>query len=314
MFIFVARGVVDSVWTFPPLDGFAMAFLLSLSTLIAAQTTSRVVGMKGAGQVGPSVSDLVVHGGVLALERVQQLLWTVIAIGMFLVVVYKSYASATTLPTVPNELLVLMGISSGGYLAGKAARSAGPIIDRVLANSGSVILSIEGKQLSTDAQIWLDGAQLDDEPTVLAVEGTDRKVARTLELKLARDFATWNTQEHKLMVMNPDGQRAEWMSTPEVANAKLIRGPIDADTLVVNGRYFGNDALWQLTGALQRSGTASQSGDDGRKWSVPVTIMNRERQNLTGQLTIVTARGQRVTVGWSEASAPSKDESTSSNS
>ena len=38
----------------------------------------------------------------------------------------KTYATATALPTIPDEMLTLMGISSAGYLAGKMARMEPP--------------------------------------------------------------------------------------------------------------------------------------------------------------------------------------------
>src|SRR5207245_324636 len=117
-FLMLANWSVSGTWSFPKFGGGAYAFMLSLGTLVVAQVTNAATGPKGSGEVHPAVSDLVVHGGVLAPERVQQVLWTLVAAIGFLLTVIGSYSTPTELPTIPTELLVLMGISSAGYIAG----------------------------------------------------------------------------------------------------------------------------------------------------------------------------------------------------
>jgi hypothetical protein len=87
-----------------------------LGTLIVAQATNSTKGSKGADEFQPSPSDLVLHGGVLALERVQQVLWTLTVVGMFIVIVYKQYPLATELPTTPTPP------DTHGYKLGRLSR------------------------------------------------------------------------------------------------------------------------------------------------------------------------------------------------
>lgn len=132
LFLFIGRGIIQGIWEFIPLSGFAYTFLISLVTLVTAQATSNIRGSKGSGDVNPSWSDLVVHGGVVALERVQQVVWNLIIGIAFIVILLVTYTTASSLPSIPQEILVLMGISAGGYISGKAVRKAGPNITQVV--------------------------------------------------------------------------------------------------------------------------------------------------------------------------------------
>ncbi|MBW4560772.1 MAG: hypothetical protein KME32_06360 [Mojavia pulchra JT2-VF2] len=132
LFLFIGRGSIQGVWEFIPLSGFGYTFLISLVTLVTAQATSTIRGSKGSGEVNPAWSDLVVHGGVVALERVQQVVWNLIIGIAFIVILLVTYTTASSLPTIPSEILVLMGISAGGYIGGKAVRKPGPNISQVV--------------------------------------------------------------------------------------------------------------------------------------------------------------------------------------
>jgi hypothetical protein len=65
-----------------------------------------------------------------ALEKIQILAWTFVAGGVFVVLVLNSIAADTTpitLPDVDTTLLVLTGISQGGYVSAKViSRTGGP--------------------------------------------------------------------------------------------------------------------------------------------------------------------------------------------
>jgi hypothetical protein len=164
LFLFLGRGWIEGVWNLPPLSGFAYTFLISLGTLVAGEVASAVRGVKGAGVISPSPSDLIMHGGVLALERVQQVMWTVVVGLMFLFISVKNYSSSTSLPTIPTELLTLMGFSSLGYLVGKTARKPGPVISSVTLTQSPPSppsLEIVGENISaTGARVQIDGKKL----------------------------------------------------------------------------------------------------------------------------------------------------------
>src|SRR5206468_2574007 len=76
--------------------------------------------------------DLVTSGGVVAVDRVQMLLWTLFGVGAFILGVWHDgTGTITELPAVPERLLYLMGLSATGYLAGKMARKAGPVMAEI---------------------------------------------------------------------------------------------------------------------------------------------------------------------------------------
>lgn len=156
------HGFGRGEWGFPPPAGSVYTFVISLSTLVFAQATSSYKGPKGSGETYPAPSDLVVHGGVLALERVQQLVWTLVAGVGFVTIVWHTYSTAAKLPDIPSEFLALVGISSAGYLGGIAARKSGPVVDKVVINTGAAAgaaaavnptLTIHGQYISVKPHV-----------------------------------------------------------------------------------------------------------------------------------------------------------------
>ncbi|WP_392535737.1 hypothetical protein [Nostoc sp. C117] len=132
LFLLIGRGLFRRTWEFIPLSGFGYTFLISLATLVTAQATSEIRGSKGSGEVNPGWSDLIVHGGVVALERVQQIVWNLIIGIAFILILAVTYPTASSFPTIPSELLALIGISATGYIGGKAIRKPGPNINQVI--------------------------------------------------------------------------------------------------------------------------------------------------------------------------------------
>jgi hypothetical protein len=124
--LFVQRGdiIADVPDGVPGLVGIG----IGAGTAVTAQLIQSV-NPKGAGEEAPSPSDLVSSGGAIAPDRVQMLVWTFIAVGMFLAAVFsQDPAKISGLPTIPSTLMQLMGLSSLGYLGGKFARKPGPNI------------------------------------------------------------------------------------------------------------------------------------------------------------------------------------------
>ncbi len=104
-------------------------FAGSAVTWVAATGLTAAKGSKGAGEVEPSWSDLLTVGGVVAPERVQFLVWTLLGVVIFMYLAFLSDPAAIqSLPMVPPNFLLIMGASSAAYLGGKAVRGAGPVI------------------------------------------------------------------------------------------------------------------------------------------------------------------------------------------
>jgi hypothetical protein len=265
LFLFIGRGVIQGIWEFIPLSGFGYTFLISLVTLVTAQATSTIRGSKGSGEVNPAWSDLVVHGGVVALERVQQVVWNLIIGIAFIVILLVTYTNASSLPTIPQEILVLMGISAGGYIGGKAVRKAGP-------NITQVVLSGEPEDWNTNPQLTLAGEHFSQAGGVIFQivyldENKNEKPETRIEVKQdnvctlepdpenpgefckklqisfnglnalpedqwlvwLHDFAdNFTAARVKITLINADGQRAVWDGTnpvPERRNAPALQSP-----------------------------------------------------------------------------------------
>ncbi|WP_143845137.1 hypothetical protein [Nostoc sp. T09] len=265
LFLFIGRGVIQGIWEFIPLSGFAYTFLISLITLVTAQATSTLRGSKGSGDVNPTWSDLVVHGGVVALERVQQVVWNLIIGIAFIVILLVTYTTASSLPSIPSEILVLMGISAGGYIGGKAVRKAGP-------NISQVVLWGEPEDYNSDPQLTLSGEHFSQAGGVIVQmvfldENKNEKPETRIEVKQdnvctlepdpdnpgefckklqisfnglnalpedqwlvwLHDFAdNFTATRVKITLINADGQRAVWDGTnpvPERRKAPPLQSP-----------------------------------------------------------------------------------------
>jgi hypothetical protein len=132
-YLAASRAFVQGVWVFTGIpDSLPGIVLISGATGVMAVVATNSRGPKGAGDVHPSLADFVCSGGVVAVERVQFLIWTIIGAVMFLwLSLVQTPVEILELPKVPENFLQLMGISSLGYLGGKFARKAGPIINDV---------------------------------------------------------------------------------------------------------------------------------------------------------------------------------------
>jgi len=249
LFLFFAHGFIEGDWFFPNIGNAVYAFFISLGTLIISQGTSMVQGPKGAGELHPSLADLVVHGGVLALDRVQQLIWTAIALGMFVYITISTYATASALPEIPMQLIVLMGLSSAGYLGGKMVRGAGPVIDEASSTADTVV-NVKGKHLSKDAFVWFDGERV--EKVEVVADDPDDPVKFAKELKLTVPALTvdgWNAVHHAITVINNDAQRADWRTPLEISVTPGAPDPTNKVTLAIKTARAVKGATVSVPGA-----------------------------------------------------------------
>lgn len=309
LFLYYARGYVEQIWAFPNLGNTVYAFLISLGTLVVAQGASIGQGVKGAGDVHPSPADLVVHGGVLALDRVQQVLWTLIALGMFLRITVSSYTTATALPDIPQELLVLMGLSSAGYLGGKLVRGAGPVVEQITVREGSVIINIKGRHLSKDCFIWLDGVKQPKDNIKIITDDPDSPLGFAKELEITLDITMddWNKKDHAITVINDDAQRSEWRTGPEIT--KVSPGTANAQgkvTLTITGAHLANGATLEVTGAPDA--TPTQDKDNPNLFTIDV-----DKGWLTEpHVLTVTSNNQKSLFTYKPSAQPGAEQSAAS--
>jgi hypothetical protein len=95
---------------------------ISAGTSVTALGIKNVKGPEGAGSVDPGWGDFLTTGGIVAPEKFQFLLWTVLGVAAFTFAVLETdVGHMTALPNIPHNLLYLMGVSSFGFLGGKLA-------------------------------------------------------------------------------------------------------------------------------------------------------------------------------------------------
>ena len=214
--------------------GLPTLLITSVGTSVLAGTITTVKGSMGAGQLNPSFTDFFSHGGVVAPERLQFFLWTIVGVILFMALTL-GYSPETidNLPGLPDGYLALSGISAGALLGGKLARRAGPKITSVTWRSPTV-LAIQGSELSAAAtvlirrlatadRVAIDGRQLvnDKERRAKVVDGTNsgatsEEVGEVIELDLTGVKPDWLVQSppdqkkgYLLTFTNPDAQIAE---------------------------------------------------------------------------------------------------------
>lgn len=220
VYLSVSRSLVQGKFEFADIpENLPGILLVTVSTSALAVGITNAKGPKGAGEPGPSLADFVTTGGIVAAERVQFLVWTLVGVGAFIFLTLSTEPGRIeNLPAVPERFLYLMGISSFGYLGGKMARKPGPVITQILAETGSLILQIQGSNLSPDATFKIDEQDLnsnlldkdahpDGRPEVVTRDDNPG-FAKVLRLKITEPVDKWLKGEHPFTITNPDGQKA----------------------------------------------------------------------------------------------------------
>lgn len=272
IYLFSARGLVQGVWSFIDIPGSLPGMVgISAFTGVAAQLVTTQRGPKGAGEEHPSYADFVSSGGVVVAERFQFLIWTIIgASAFFWLVISQDPLTITSLPKVPEGFLQLMGISSLGYLAGKLARSPGPVVDDIIAtvkDTQSLVMTLRGRILSKNAtfKISYKGALQDSapnawgeapltgdlDPQILERDEQSVDTAKKIQITIQNYDVRWLQGDSKLVISNPDGQSASWpfAGPPEI---KTIAAEGSADSkslkLTFEGVNLAQSAAFSIDG------------------------------------------------------------------
>jgi len=223
LFLVVSRSYVQGSATFPDIpSGLPGIILASAGTAIVSTGIAGAKGDKGAGEPGPSLSDFISSGGVVAADRLQFVVWTFIGIGTFLAIVFQSDPrDINDLPAIPSGFLQLMGISAAGYVAGKVVRKAGPVLTN-LATSGTsnqLTFQLTGSGLSQSALFFIDDGQIFPDsitnsagsslPEIVQQDpAAGDNFARILKFSVKNPPASWFGKSQKFTITNPDAQKA----------------------------------------------------------------------------------------------------------
>ena len=256
VYLFLCRTYVQWNFTFPPIpEGLPTLLGVSAGTTVVATGITAQHGSKGAGPVHPSMADFISSGGIIAGERFQFFVWTLVGcLGFLAIILSSDPASLTQLPDINGTFLTLMGISSAGYLAGKLVRNPGPIIQLLTIseitphagdNPAIMKLQVKGQNLSDQAIVKVDQKELG--PQQFSIAGITKQDSTgnspyfsTMEVTLAEADA-YLTGSHLLYLVNDDGQTATEsfplnpLSLDPVPSIKAGNDPI---TVHLVGRNF----------------------------------------------------------------------------
>jgi hypothetical protein len=307
VYLIISKSWVQGDVTFPDIpDNLPGIIFVSASTTAVAVGITSAKGSKGSGELNPSLADLVSSGGVIAAERLQFVVWTIIGIITFIALTLATEPGhIKDLPTIPEKFLLLMGISSFGYLGGKLARKPGPVISKIEAEAGSLVLTIQGSCLSPDGTFKIDdtdvpltalnnNAHPDGKPEI--VENSDQPgFAKVLRLVIEPTDATqkWLSGAHTLTLINPDGQKANCPFTPASPQATPPTDPAQPQQ-PDPGASSGNGATNTPAGGPSISDVTPNSGSS--QGGTPVTISGTNFGTSTAAVTFGGTPAISVTV------------------
>ncbi len=314
VYVFFCRTLIQWDFSFPTIpSGWPTLLGLSAGTTVAAVGITSTRGSKGAGAIKPSFADFISAGGLVTSERFQFFVWTLLGCFSFLMLILAADPSSLKdLPDVPQGFLFLTGISAAGYLGGKAVRSPGPVISQLLVESAKspgndatgnplpvpMVIILKGQNLSTNAQVKIDGDNLrDGQYKVEALDAQDQAADSTFKaaVKLTlNDAARYLEGQHALTYINSkDGQ----MATEQF--------PLDPLTITSIGAVTEGDVTITVNGANFEEVPAVEwrnPPDDPPK--TPVTVVKKSDKELTvtvssaiqgeGKLTLISAIGLRA--------------------
>jgi len=138
-YLYISRFWYQSWGDIPPIpSGLPGIVAIAGGAAVGAQVITKVNGPKGSGALHPAAGDFITTGGVVAAERVQFLVWTLVgAAGFVIATAQLDPRTLVELPSVPESILAISGVSAFGYLGGKLARNAGPVINEVIITKGA---------------------------------------------------------------------------------------------------------------------------------------------------------------------------------
>jgi hypothetical protein len=314
VYLFLCRVFIQWKFNLPPIpDGLPTLLGVSAGTTVAAIGITANRGSKGAGPIHPSFADFISTGGLIAGERFQFFVWTLIGCGGFLGVILASDpASLTDMPEIKGAFLTLMGLSSAGYLAGKLVRAPGPIIELLTiedvipaagSNLGVMKIKVKGQNLTDSAVVKVDNKELRiTEYGVQGLTSQDQPAGGsyfTVVEVVLKNAEQYRTGTHVLYLVNDDGQSA-CESFPMNAMAVNAVGDLQAGT---------NPVTVNLTGRNFAAGiTVNWTPPGGAMQAIPaanVTVVNDGQMNVslvpgtatgTGTLALATAVNLLVNV------------------
>ena len=319
LYVFLCRWLVQWQFALPDVpNSFSGILAISAGTTLAAAGATATRGSKGSGPVRPSFADLITTGGQVVPERFQFFVWTLVAcFGFLALLVSQNPAAIEGFPNFPDGLLYVMGLSAGGYLGGKLARAAGPVIRNIALGKDEVgqhIIVVEGENLSKDGDFFVNGNKLviqpnatKDlvEPTPQEQKGPDGTFCSKLKITIATTAnIDLSAGDHDFRIMNKDGQFADARFTadhPEITSVldttsgatsgKTITSGNAVTKIRITGSGFrpGATVKWKRAGATDPDELAPDAVIFIDAQNIDIQVVPGDKGSAT--LTLATPNG-----------------------
>jgi hypothetical protein len=304
VYLALCRTLVQWTFDWPPVPGnFPELLGISAGAGVVAAGISSLKGTKGGGGIRPSAADFITTGGVVAAERLQFFVWTIVGALTFLYIVLRiNPATIHELPTIPDTFLYLMGFSSAAYLGGKLARKPGPVIKNIAvqqvtqlaAGDAQMAIVVEGENLGQNATFRIDGEQIRATQLTVTKRIPDQPqdgFCTRLEI-LINQAAKYAEGVHTLTIVNADGQSADVAFPVSPLTITEVNATADANFVyvVVKGSNFVGrvDAQWVPEGSdAPVPGTVSRASEEA------ITVKLPAGTKGTGYLVLISASGLR---------------------
>jgi hypothetical protein len=304
VYLALCRTLVQWAFDWPPVPkNFPELLGITAGAGVLAAGISSLKGPKGAGGVRPSAADFITTGGVVAAERLQFFIWTIVGALTFLYLVLRiNPATLQELPTIPDTFLYLMGFSSAAYLGGKLARKPGPVVKNISVQQvtplpdgdAQMTIVVEGENLGQNATFRIDGEQI--RTTQLTVkkripDPPQDGFCTRLEIQI-NQAAKYAEGVHTLTIVNVDGQSADVAFPVSPLTIKEVSATADANGvyLAVKGANFVGrvDAQWVPEGNdTPVLGAVSRTSEEAITVKLPVGTKG------AGKLALISASGLR---------------------
>lgn len=194
-------------------------------------------------------------GGAPELAKIQMIGFTIVAVGIFVATVVHQIFSAKTnanltaaLPDIDASLLVLMGISQGGYLGKKLVTFGTPALYPLSPDSGipGTTVTLRGANLGSppNSQLMLNGV-------VLNATWSPTSVQFTVPVNDPATGAAWAGLPTVVpVVVSAGGQPSNsvnfTVAAPVLSSLSPVRG-LPGTSVTVAGTYLGSQPGSQLT-------------------------------------------------------------------
>jgi hypothetical protein len=256
--LFWYRGKTDAISSIP--QNVLIAMGLSIVTAVGAKGIT--VSYLNSGSISKPASDqpggttdlsaLVTRDGSSApdLTKIQMLIWTVIAVAVYLHTVYYSLSKYRTcaakdcvFPDIDTSLMVLMGLSQGAYLGNKLVAAGSPQVSTLSPAVGlpGADVTISGQSLGSTQNgnlILINGQN----QQIAATSWTDSAVHFSVPQRRA-DGTAWHADERINVGVAINGQQTSnlsfaFASQPVILTPNPIRPP-QSSQVTLTGRNFG---------------------------------------------------------------------------